>query len=505
MKKTSLFFGIILQAAFCMAQGGSTVQPAQIFQSHMVLQQEMPIKIWGTAPAGMQVTVQLDKEKKKTAAGETGNWLVQFAARKASLQSIQLKINDLVLEDILVGEVWLCSGQSNMVRNLQTVQPDVLPQASLPNLRILNYNHDGVPLVSKKGYTEKELLRCNTKDFFQGQWQPSNEQTAAAFSAVAWYFGRELLKDKKIPVGIIKVAVGGSIINNWISPEVLKADPFTAALFKGDWLNNPAVDRSQKQRAGEAMQHVLKPGEPWLTGKMPYHWLGEPGFLFEAGIAPLKGLSFRGVVWYQGESDAVTETAAQQYRQLFPMMVQNWRRHFNREELPFLFVQLPRFKKETWPEFRQIQAEAARQIPRTWMAVTIDLGLKDNVHPVDKEPVGKRLYLLANQYIYGKDRKNIFPEPGPVKMEEGKIRIVFKPGLGNLLSVEGEIPGFEIETADGTFIPASAVMSAPNTIVITTNKDRINAVRYGWQPYPEPALRLFNESGLPAGPFLHKL
>lgn len=504
-RRTIILLCFISHALCCMAQGVDIpVKPAHVFQSHMVLQQEMPVKIWGTAPAGTTVPVQLDKEKKQAVSDASGKWLADFPARKASRQPIRLRIGDLVLEDILVGEVWLCSGQSNMVRNLKTVDPDVLPKASLPELRILNYNHDGVPLVSKKGYTDKELVRCNTADFFRGQWEVSNEQSAALFSAVAWYFGRELQKDRQVPVGLIKVAVGGSVINNWISPATLQADPVYADLFTSDWGSNPLVERTQQQRGKEAFQHIVKNEEPWLPGKLPYRWLGEPGFLFEAGIEPLKELVFRGVLWYQGESDAIDEVSTQRYRELFPMMIRDWRTHFGKNDLPFLFVQLPGFRKETWPDMRQIQSEVALEVPHTWMAVAIDLGLKDDVHPLDKEPVGKRLHLLAKEYVYGKGARNVFTDILKVTPGSGRTVIVFKPGHGNLKRLNDSLPGFETAGEDGSFAPARAYMTGSNTVTIE-HAGKIAAVRYGWQPFPEPALQLFDEAGLPVGPFVYKL
>jgi len=364
-------------------------------------------------------------------------------------------------------------------------------------------HHDGVPLVSKNGFTDEILARCNTEDFFRGQWQVSNEQNAAVFPAVAWYFGRELWQAKRVPVGIIKVAVGGSAINNWIAPDLLKATPDYAGWFTQDWFSNPAIDRGHRQRGRDALQHVAKSGEPWLPGRMPYRWMCEPGFLFEAGIAPLKRLSFRGVVWYQGETDAITEASTQQYADLFPMLIRNWRTHFGREDLPFLFVQLPGFGKDTWPDFRQVQATVAQQTDRVWMAPTIDLGLKDDVHPVDKAPVGHRLYLLAAGYVYGTSRKPIFPTVKHIGTADGKIEITLDPGTSDLLPVQGDVPGFEVCGNDGNFMAVPAAMDERNAIILTYDLGTPASIRYGWQPFPDPPLRIRNAQQLPLAPFSH--
>ena len=265
---------------------------------------------------------------------------------------------------------------------------------------------ESIRAVATEGYTREELARCNTKDFFSGKWSQSNPVSTRNFSAVAWIMGNKLTNELNVPVGLIQIAVGGSSMNNWLPPHILKNLPLTKGLYKTDWLENEEVFTNHKKRAKEAFQNVLEPGQPFIPGEMTYRWMCEPGFLFEAGIAPLQGLNFKGVIWYQGESDAWSDKAAYNSEELFTQLIRSRRNHFKNDKLPFIYVQLPGYKSATWPVIREAQRMAEKSMPNISMVVTIDLGLKENIHPADKTPVGNRLANMALKDVY---KKRTFP------------------------------------------------------------------------------------------------
>ena len=498
----------LLLASFDAQQGiaasDKSLHPAPAFGNRMVLQQNMPIHIWGTATPGEEISVTLGTENSSVKTTKDGNWSVKLPPRKASFEPLSLSINEIQFDDILIGEVWICAGQSNMQFSLKQCESgnELLRRADNPNLRIMR--HQGLRLVAKEGYTEQELKRCNTDDFFQTEWVKSDLKSAASTSAVGWIFAEQLQKKLNVPVGIIQIAVGGSAMNNWIPPRVARKKPITSALYRGDWLNNQAVYPAHRNRAKQAMKPVIEPDKAYVIGETPYRWLCEPGFLFEAGIAPLQFLSFQGVLWYQGESDAYSEPAAADAAQLFPLLIESWRNHFNQCELPFLFVQLPGFKNPDWPTFRESQRQTELLIPNTMMAVTIDLGDKTNIHPKDKRPIGDRLLRLAinNVYQVGQETKRLeFPTVHNIEHLENKLIINFDNCGSGFLPVEGGLVGFEIGDADGNFTAVDAERSGDNSITLPCPKSNPSIVRYLWEGYPKNKVKLFNEDGLPVGPF----
>lgn len=479
-----------------------SVQPARIFGSHMVLQCDRPIKIWGTAPAKQPIAVSLDQDVRETEADAAGDWSVTFPARKASLRPIILKINKVRYDNILIGEVWICAGQSNMAFPLKNAAGSKILGNQMTNDHLRLCVHRSIPITKPNGYTKGELARCNVDKYFGKRWTSSDPQTANSTSAVGWIFGNGLQKKLNVPVGIIQVAVGGSAINNWIPSEAARKHPLTATLYEKDWLSNNEVSIYHRNRAKDAFKEVLEKGKPYIVGKTPYRWICEPDFIFEAGIAPLKGLGFRGMVWYQGETDAQDEAAVSRASELFPFLIKSWRSYFEAGDFPFVFVQLPGYKVESWPQFREVQRMAAVNVPNTAMAVTIDLGAKNDIHPRDKFPVGERVLGLALKHAYGKKDIVSFPAVSRIDRTGENIVITFRECGSGFLPVKGNIPGFELADKTGTFHAAKASISAPNEVTVVAPVPNPVKLRYGWQPFPEPRLVLFNDMKLPLGPFL---
>ncbi|MEN8117931.1 MAG: sialate O-acetylesterase [Bacteroidota bacterium] len=482
----------------------NAVKVAPVFQSNMVLQLDMPIHIWGTAVPGEKVEVSFDGTTKNVNADKKGDWSVTFPKRKASFQPVDLKVGNLHFTNILVGELWFCSGQSNMAFPLKKSDfTNWKEKSQNENIRLLRMGN--IRAVAKDGYTNEELARCNVNDFFKGTWEESDSVVAANFSAVGWITGNNLYKKLNVPVGIIQVAVGGSAINNWLPPHFMKNHPLTENLYKTDWIKNEEVIFPHRRRVKEAFQNILKEGEPYIPGEMPYRWMCEPGFLYEAGIQPLKGLNIKGVLWYQGEAETLSETAVNNYVTLFDALVSSWRTNFQNSELPFISVQLPGFNRETWPGFREVQRKASDNIGNVYMVTTIDLGDEKNIHPTDKTAVGNRLADSALKNVYGKTGIADFPLLKTAEVKNDTVELKFDNCYLGWQKVEGNVPGFELAGIDNKFYPVRAVVKGKNKIVIQLeNKNSLN-LRYGWAPFPKPALKLFNSEGLPLGPFNAKI
>ena len=477
---------------------------APFFQSHMVLQAGQPINIWGTASPEAQFDVSFGNTIQQAITDKNGNWKVTFPSINPSFTPFQLKVNSIVLEDILMGELWICSGQSNMGSSLLDADGGkaIYKSSNSNALRLLKYT--GLPLISKQGYTQAELQRSNTTDFFKGEWTINNQESAEQFSSVAWMFGKKLFDELNVPIGLIQLELGGSAINSWMSPQTLKADSDLATYFTKNWLTNEDVSSENRDRGKEALQNYLpQKGEPYLVGKTPYRWLCEPGFLFEAGIEPLKNLNFKGVIWYQGEADAVSMNLISRYKKLFPLMVQDWRAFFNQGNFPFIYVQLPSYQEPLWTEFREVQRKALNQIPNSFMAITFDLGDEKDIHPKDKLPIGERVSFLALNDVYKTpNKKPSFPKVKSIK--NGKNGLIIRLNQAISSKIMEELPGFEIAIEEGKFLAVKAITKSETEISIET-PSKAKSIRYGWVFNFKPLAKIFNKDGLPLGAFVSEI
>ena len=498
---------ISLEACLLTAQGASPptpgpVHPAKVFGSHMVLQHGRPINVWGEGPPGENVTVALGTDSRSTRVDSSGRWTVQLPARPPSARPVTLAVNATTFDDVLVGDVWLCSGQSNMAYSLKLTPKGRTDRTGAANPLVRVAHHTTPRIVAADGYSPKELARCNPRGFFACRWLTDADVGMEEAAAVAWYFGHRLQPTLGIPIGLVVVAVGGSALNNWIPAAELRQYSGTASLFTDDWLSHPDVKPPHRTRAQGAFQHVLETGKPYLVGRMPYRWMCEPAFLFEAGIEPLGPFGLRGLIWYQGESDAASERTVALATELLPMLVRTWRANFQAPELPWLFVQLPAHEPAHWPAFRELQRQVVAGAGHAALAVTIDLGAKQNVHPVDKKPVGERLARLALRQVYGRADVTLFPEVAKAERFAGRVRLILSDCPGGLQTIDGPIAGFETASAAGEFQPAPARLIAPDTVEITAVDPAVTQLRYLWAGFPEPRPQLLNREGLPLGPFV---
>lgn len=490
------------------------VRIARMLGSHMVVQQEQPIRIWGTAEAGETVQVTLGDERQSVAADSAGRWLVELAPRPRTdldhpnpmtiTVSGPATAKTISIEDVLVGEVWLCTGQSNMatcVRDANGGQ-EALAAADLPAIRLF----DRVP------YATEAEPRTDVED---GSWRVCSPDHAAIFSAVGYYFGRKVHEKTGAPLGLISCTLGGTAIEAWISRQALEplesADPllkryeeslpgYEQRYSEYRKLLDVVVDARNKARArGEEWWKIPEPGEPFG----PHHRYA-PACVYNAMIHPLENLSLRGTIWYQGESSA---DRGELHRYLLPALIGDWRRHFRNESMPFGIVQLPNINprkpepsQSEWAELREAQFLAARNVPHTGLAVTIDVGDANDLHPGNKKDVGERLARWALGAVYGLETVASGPLFAGMAIEGNAIRLRFDHVADGLTSNDGNpLAGFAVSGEDRKFVWATATIDGPTILVHSDAVPWPVAARYGWAD--NPACNLVNSAGLLASPF----
>ena len=481
----------------------------QIFGSHMILQADAAIPIWGTAGADAKVTIALGDEVQQVIASESGDWSVRLLARKATSVPVALSIESggerVQYDDVLIGEVWICAGQSNMEWPLsQSVNgQSELTQAARPNLRLLHLV--GAARGNSGSYSQEQLSQLKPERFFKGEWKTASAESARGFSAVGWYFGRQLHEELNVPVGLISLAVGGTPTEAWIPRKALEDDPNCKGLVVGNWLDNERLGRFCRDRGEQNLLVAMQDGERIPGDDLGPNHSFKPGFMWSAGIERLIPFGIRGVVWYQGESNAESRARVEDHERLFPMLVNVWRGKWGQGSFPFLYVQLPGMNRSEWPWFREGQRRMQRELENVGMATTIDTGHRTNVHPPLKKPVGQRLALWALGDVYQSDSYSTFS--GPVfdvaKREGGSILVSFTQVGEGLTSNDGKpIRFLELCGEDGVFFPAHGKISGKDLMRVSSPMvARPHDLRYAWLPYPNPSVNLFNSEGLPAAPF----
>ena len=459
-----------------------------IYTDNMVLQRDTPLDIHGTANAGEKVTVSIAGQKLVAVANNRGEWSVRLRPLAVGTDyTLTVKAGKQKREfhRVAAGEVWLCSGQSNMAFRLD--------QAATGKRDIALANDPDLRLFDMKGRWETRdaawpvscLDSLNHLQYFaETSWKGTSPETAARFSAIAYYYGKMLRDSLKVPVGLICNAVGGSPAESWIDRNTLETQ-FPAILK--DWLHNDFIQGWVRGRAAKNLTH-----DTTHLGRHPY----EPCYLYESGILPLQQYPIKGVIWYQGESNAHNMEA---HEQLFHLLVDSWRANWQNPQLPFYFVQLSSLSRPSWTWFRDSQLRLMKSIPNTGMAVSSDQGDSLNVHPTNKQPVGERLARWALHRTYG----HAITPSGPVfesVATDGEALVVsFAYGDG-LRTSDGKSPScFEIAEEDGLYYPAQVTIEG-NKVRLTCPKLKSpRYVRYAWQPFTRA--NLVNKDGLPASTF----
>jgi sialate O-acetylesterase len=487
------------------------VKLASPFTSHMVLQCDRKVPVWGTAENGEEVTVEFAGQKISTKADADGKWQVDLEPMKASAEPCVLvvtgnrpsQIETLKCEDVLVGEVWLASGQSNMDFSMsKKVKYFAGVRNEEAEIAAANY-----PLIRMfTGTAQKTYAPTNRVG---GEWKTCTPETAPAFSAVAYFFARDLQKEIKVPVGIITEAFGASTAEAWIDRETMTADAklkpmldrFDAAVEKFHTNPPPVVapPRSEDVNATNA----APAGRRRNSGpRDPVQDQHNATVLFNGMIAPIIPYAIRGVIWYQGESivDA-NKGGIELYPRVQAALIHDWRALWGEGDFPFYIVQLAgQEAASNSPLVREAQATVL-QLPNTGMAVATDIGEAKNVHPKNKQDVGDRLSRIALAKVYGRPIEFSGPVYESMNVEGDKIRVKFSHLGGGLVAKGGEpLKWFVIAGADMKFFPADAKIDGDTVVVSSPQVTAPVAVRYAWVNFPD-GCNLFNAAGLPAAQF----
>jgi sialate O-acetylesterase len=463
-----LLFGLLALSSF--NSGSCKVVLSPLFSDNMVLQQKEKVAIWGKSNAGKKVNVIASWNQKKivVTANLNGEWRVKLSTPEAG-GPYNITFDDgekTILKEVLIGEVWVCSGQSNMEMPLKgwgkiNDFKKEIAAANYPNIRLIK--------VGKTTSTQPLA-----EAVFSEGWQPCSPATIAEFSAVAYFFARNIQQHHNIPIGLIQTAYSGTPAESWVSAPSLKKMPAYDSIIS---------------------IVISKPGSPKDSHI--------PTVLYNAMVNPLIPFGIRGVIWYQGESN---DKKAQQYKTLFPLLINDWRHNWGGKKFPFYYVQLANFtevldkpSESTWAELREAQLQTL-SVDKTGMAVAIDLGVAKDIHPKNKQDVGLRLALIARSKVY---KENI-PFSGPIyktyKTEGDHIKISFSQLNGGLQAKGSDtLKGFSIAGADQKFHWAKAKIEEDKIIVWSEAVKEPVAVRYAWAN--NPVCNLYNLAALPASPF----
>lgn len=464
------------------------VSVPNVFSSHMVLQQAQKNRVWGKAAAGEDVTVTIEKQTHTAKADGSGAWQVTLDPLPVGgpYELVIKGTNEIKLDDVLVGEVWICSGQSNMQWSVNAANDPDLEKltAKYPKLRMINFPQVGAqePIWSHP----------------DRKWQVCTPENVGGFSAVGYFFARQLYHTLDVPIGMINNAWGGSSCEAWISRPLMEADPlYKPMLERWDAMAKTAADL--KDKTDDKSKEDLKKLEQQLKGQ------GRPSNIYNGVLKSHMGYGIKGAIWYQGESNA---GRAYQYREMFPLMISSWRKEWNQGDFPFYWVQLADFRDEVtepgdsdWAELREAQTMTMSKLPKTGEAVIIDIGEGKDIHPKNKVDVGRRLarWALANEY--GVKVPFHSPQYKSMELKDKAIVLSFDYVDGGWRPFDVPAPrGFTIAGADKRFYKAEAKLIDGNRVEVSS-KDVAEpvAVRYAWAN--NPVCNMFSGAGLPLTPF----
>lgn len=487
----------LMITAFASAQ--AAVKPASVFTDNAVLQQGVAVPVWGTAAPGEAVTVTFGDQKKSTKADADGNWSVKLSKMKATADGKTLEISGsekVALTNVVVGEVWICSGQSNMEFPLSRASngKEAAAASTDPLLRVF---------LVKKANADAPAKAV------EGSWLPGESNAVWGFSAVGYFFGRDIRAARKVPVGLIGTYWGGTPAESWTKHEYLEKNPALVGILtnhqhqldiwdpvkakknyetlKARWTNEVAKAKAAGKPAPNAPRMAADP-------KTDPH---RPSCLYNAMIAPLVPYAIRGATWYQGESNA---SRAKEYETLLPVMIGNWRDDFGVGDFPFLIVQISTYQGQP-PTIREAQLHIAKKTKNTAMVVSVDVGNETDIHPTAKEPVGQRLALAARDLAYDDEVEFTGPVFEKMKVSGSKATLTFDEVEGGLVAKDGALKNFVIaEKGSTNFVPAKATIIGKDKIEVEAEGVKEpGAVRYGWANFF--IADLFDKSGLPASPF----
>jgi len=512
--KTKLIF--TAAALICACLHAEILMP-KIFSDGMVLQRAESVKIWGKADKGAKVDVEFAGQKKSATADENGKWSVNLNALPANASASVMKVFENGKEaksiaDVLVGEVWVTGGQSNMQFGMRNST-----DFEAAKKRCLNYK------TLRMFKQIKTDLGTETPQFdfpYECKWIAASSGEIDGWSAAAYYFGEKLLAELKVPVGLLDSSLGGSSMITWVPESVAKAEPnFAAALKKfndekkvydhkaalADYKERKRkYDAEVKKAAAEGKPAPAAPSSDLRYGFAPTA-LGPgnirnmPCYLYNSKIAPMAGYTARGIIWYQGEANSGQLDG--KFESMFKALIGAWRDAWGKPEMPFIFAQLPSFKQTSWPEARWEQYNTSKALKNVGVTVLIDLGEENDIHPKNKTDVGLRMAGIALKDVYG---LNVTHPYGPMfknaKFDGASATVTFENG-GRKMLVKGELRGFEV-CVNGKWVGAKAEGVGNDSFKISSaDGAAIEGVRYLWKPWAQPDVCIFNEDGLPAMSF----
>jgi sialate O-acetylesterase len=501
---------LLLVALGFWAEGSAEVTLPRVLADHMVVQRDMPVHIWGYSDPGERVVVAFRENHAEDTADNLGYWSVHLPPGNAGGPfALSIKgTNSITLTDILVGDVWVASGQSNMEFpvginpwwKLGVLNADrELASANEPTLRLFRVDEQ-----------YSELPRT---DVSADKWTFTTSQSVSDFSAVAYFFGRELVQRENIPIGLIQATVGASPIEAWTSLAALAKNSTLMPIFSvwSDEAKEQAIDERKHElelrtSAVEGQQQADSTPSPGKRSRFIAEAYSKryfaPAYLFNAMIAPVTPFPIRGAIWYQGEANALNSSTAPLYIKMLPLMIANWRDRWGEGDFPFLYVQLANFdlgtNSEGWATVREAQRRTLN-VAHTGMAVAVDIGDPADIHPRNKQEVGHRLALWARASVYGERVEFSGPLFRQADREGSHMRVRFDHAEDGLMVKGAALKAFEVAGVDRKFVPASASIDGNTVDVAAQSVMEPVYVRFGWSGNPD--CNLYNSAGLPASPF----
>jgi sialate O-acetylesterase len=492
----------VLAGGFLLSESHAKVELAPLFCDHAVLQRDRPVPVWGVAEPDEKVTVSFHGASVETVAGADRRWSVMLGPLAVSGDGADLVVagkNTLTVHDIVVGDVWLCSGQSNMGRMVgQSINSDhEAASAKFPLIRVLS--------------VENTLADLPATTVVTSGWKVTPPETVAHFTAVGYFFARDLYRKLGIPIGIVHSSFGGTRIEAWMSPTALAGDPAFAGIVPDLKKRNIMhyterkarfdaalaaweTDEAKAKAAGDAADRIFR--KEHARPSAPMTPQQGPSVLFNGMINPLAPYAFRGIVWYQGESNV---WRASEYHRLFTALITSSRALFGKNDLPFYWVQLANFETNTnWAWLREAQTQTLA-LPHTGQAITIDIGEPGDIHPRNKQEVGRRLALIARAHDYGETIEFSGPVFQSAQREADTLRVRFTHAEGGLVVRGDGVKSLEIAGEDRVFHPATARVGGRELVGSSPEVKEPVAVRYAWRS--APVANLYNAAELPAGPF----
>jgi sialate O-acetylesterase len=496
----------------------AVVKPHVLISEGMVLQRGMDVPIWGTAAENEKVTVRFQGQEATTATRDR-KWLVRLHDLRPGgpFEMVIAGENTIKLNDVYVGEVWVCSGQSNMVWSVRMshVPQEVIDQSANPQIRFftvpLNSAYTPQTEIVPNPRGDQELLTSRIP--YTPDWKECRPDVIVDISAVGYFFARNLQKALGVPVGLLHCPVGGTWVEAWVSDRAIQADPELKTLAARFWENySKSVDQylHELDEHREAVTKALRerkdlPRAPVHPDPPPFHLplsrnVSNPSIFYNGMITPLMPYGIRGAIWYQGESN---HNRPALYKELFSAMIESWRDGWGAGDFPFVFVQIPPYARNVpeqgFAEVRQAQLRASLEVPRTAMVTTTDVGDEKDIHPPHKDIVGGRLALAARALVYGEQIEYSGPIFDRMELKDDRAILSFTHLGGGLVARDGPLRGFAVAGPDHKFMDAEAEIRGDRVIVWSRDVREPKAVRFGWADYP--VVNLWNKAGLPASPF----